>query len=118
MKKLTFLLIASFFSSISVAQWPGIGKINFTSMPSKILNEEREFAIYLPPDYQTNTDKSYPVLYLLHGGGGSHKDWPGRGHVADVANQLIASNEAAEMIIVCPEAGKTFMNYFNNPDWR
>ncbi len=83
-----------------------------------MLNEEREYAIFLPSNYETNMDKKYPVLYLLHGGSGSHKDWPEKGHVGNVANQLIASKEAVEMIIVCPEAGKTFMNYFNSPEWR
>ena len=120
MKKRFFLLIITFLALgvSSFAQWPETGKVEFKTMPSKILNENREYAIFLPAGYERNTDKSYPILYLLHGGGGSHKDWPARGHVADVANQLIASNEAVEMIIVCPEAGKTFMNYFNNPDWR
>lgn len=105
-------------STTVFGQWPSNGKIELDTMPSEILKEEREFAIYLPKSYNDSTDKNYPVLYLLHGGGGSHKDWSERGHLADVANQLIASNEAAEMIIVCPEAGKTFMNYFNNPEWR
>lgn len=118
MRKILTLGFLSVFTTLVFAQWPGFGKVEYKTMPSKILNEEREYSIYLPPNYETNTDKQYPVLYLLHGGGGSHKDWPGRGHVGDVANQLIASNEAVEMIIVCPEAGKTFMNYFNCPEWR
>lgn len=118
MKKFIFS-IALFLVTFSLyAQFPGTGKVEYKTMPSEILNEEREYSIYLPAGYEQNTEKSYPILYLLHGGGGSHKDWPERGHVGDVADQLIASNEAAEMIIVCPEAGKTFMNYFNNPDWR
>src|SRR5512133_520954 len=110
-----------FFILCSVAvsaHCPGAGRVDFKTMPSKILNEEREFAIYLPRDYDKNTEKSYPVLYLLHGGGGSHKDWPTRAYLADVANQLITSEEACEMIIVCPEAGKTFMNYFNSEGWN
>jgi len=118
MKKLLTLALLSIFTTLVLAQWPSMGKVEYKTMPSKILGEDREYSIYLPPNYETNTDKEYPVLYLLHGGGGSHKDWPERGHVGDVANQLMASNEATEMIIVCPEAGKTFMNYFNSPDWR
>lgn len=38
------------------------------SMTSKILGGERKYAIYLPPDYESS-QRSYPVLYLLHGGG-------------------------------------------------
>lgn len=116
--KLFPLVLLILVGSRLAAQLPGTGRVEYKTMPSEILNEDREYSIFLPAGYEQNTEKSYPILYLLHGGGGSHKDWPTRGHVADVANQLIASNEAVEMIIVCPEAGKTFMNYFNNPDWR
>ncbi len=38
------------------------------SMTSKILKMERKYAVYLPPDYETS-QRSYPVLYLLHGAG-------------------------------------------------
>ncbi len=35
-------------------------------LSSKILNEEREVQIYLPPDY-LDSDKTYPVVYVLDG---------------------------------------------------
>lgn len=41
---------------------------------SKILNEDCEYAIFLPVDYEKSTGQFYPVLYLLHGGGESHKE--------------------------------------------
>lgn len=118
MKKILLLFFLTIFITQLQAQFPWMGKIEYKTMPSKILKEDREYAVYLPKNYDKNTAKKYPVLYLLHGGGGSHKDWPVQGRFAGVANQLIDANEACEMIIVCPEAGKTFMNYFNNPDWR
>ncbi len=117
MKKLLVSIILFHFVFAAVAQWPAMGKIEYKTMPSKILNQDREYAIYLPKSYSTNPDKKYPVLYLLHGGGGNYKDWPEKGNLAEVANQLIDANEAVEMIVVCPEAGKTFMNYFNSPGW-
>ena len=40
------------------------------SLESKILKTTKKYAIYLPPDYETS-QRSYPVLYLLHGGGGN-----------------------------------------------
>lgn len=118
MKRYVTLLI--FISSwlCCVAQFPEVGRIEYKKMPSKILGGEREYAIYLPPGYNKNPDKKYPVLYLLHGGGGSHTDWAKAGHLQGIANQLIASEDACEMIVVCPEAGKIFMNYFNCPEWR
>lgn len=111
-------LIFCLLGNIAHSQFFTGGKIEYKTMPSKILNEDREYAIFLPLGYEKNTTKKYPVLYLLHGGGASHKEWPEQGNLAQVASELIASKEACEMIIVCPEANKTFMNYFNNPEWR
>ena len=55
-----------FASPILLAQ---TGKVSDNlSLPSKILKGERKYAIYLPLDYETS-QRSYPVLYLLHGSG-------------------------------------------------
>jgi enterochelin esterase-like enzyme len=118
MKQIFTLIVLIGLALGAYAQMPVVGKVEYKTMPSKILNQEREYAVYLPKSYTTDPDKKYPVLYLLHGGGGSHIDWPEKGRLVDVANPLMDSGDATEMIIVCPEAGKTFMNYFNNPDWR
>lgn len=117
MKKLLTSIVLVCFVCVAFAQMSAMGKVEYKTMPSKILNQDREYAIYLPKSYTTNPDKKYPILYLLHGGGGSHKDWPEQGRLAGVANQLIDANDAADMIIICPEAGKNFMNYFNSPGW-
>jgi putative esterase len=34
---------------------------------SEILGMDRQYYIYLPPGYDDNPDKSYPVFYLIHG---------------------------------------------------
>ena len=44
------------------------------SMSSQILGGERKYAAYLPPDYEIS-QRSYPVLYLLHGGGDDQTGW-------------------------------------------
>lgn len=118
MKKLIALLFISILANQTIAQMPAVGKMEYASMPSEILGQDREFAVYLPKNYANNPDKNYPVLYLLHGGGDTHTAWPEKGHLAAAANQLIDSKEATEMIIVCPEAGKVHMNYFNDSEWR
>lgn len=50
------------------AQSDGIPNVVGTNylLSSKILNEERGVQIYLPPSYQ-DSDKTYPVVYLLDG---------------------------------------------------
>ncbi|WP_375579122.1 alpha/beta hydrolase-fold protein [Marivirga tractuosa] len=42
-----------------------IGKI--VTINSKILHETRTLNIYLPPNYQADSSKTYPVIYLLDG---------------------------------------------------
>ena len=38
---------------------------------SKILGADKKYNVYLPIDYDLHPERSYPVLYLLHGAHGS-----------------------------------------------
>jgi enterochelin esterase-like enzyme len=79
MKKPLPLLFALMIPVLLSAQ---TGKVmDNLSMTSKILKMERKYAIYLPPDYETS-QRSYPVLYLLHGGGDDQTGWVQFGNVA------------------------------------
>lgn len=98
--------------------YPPVGKVQMQKLNSTILNTERDYAIYLPKSYTTDTLRQFPVLYLLHGLYGNHKDWSEHGHVADVANQVFDSGMADEMIIVMPDAGTDWYGYFNMKGWE
>lgn len=74
---------------------------------SPALDRDMSYYIYLPPDYAANPTKRYPVLYMLHGMGGSNTEWlnyglPGR------ANDMITAGQIAPMIIVLPQGDKSF----------
>ncbi|MFH1965388.1 MAG: alpha/beta hydrolase family protein [Acidobacteriota bacterium] len=77
------------------------------SIDSKLMGQEVNFAVYLPPDYSISTRK-YPVLYLLHGYSGDETDWIQFGEVNVSADQLISSGEVPAMIIVMPDGGVTW----------
>lgn len=91
---------------------------------SDILSTEKPYSVYLPDGYETS-GKDYPILYLLHGAWGMHRDWVDKGNVREIADEVIASGMALPMIIVMPDArgedanfaGKN-MGYFNQPDWN
>src|SRR5690606_29307452 len=83
------------------------------SMTSKILKGERKFAIYLPPGYETS-QRSYPVLYLLHGGGDDQTGWVQFGEVQHIADRAIREGTATPMIIVMPDANTGRRGYFND----
>ncbi|TAH21180.1 MAG: esterase family protein [Cytophagales bacterium] len=87
------------------------------SLPSKILNSERKFAIYLPPDYETSNRK-YPILYLLHGGGDDQTGWVQFGEVLQITDKAIREGKATPMIIVMPDANTGQRGYFNSADGK
>ena len=117
MKKQFTLLLALAASHILFAQ---TGKVQDNlSLPSKILKGDRKYAIYLPPDYETS-QRSYPVLYLLHGGGDDQTGWVQFGEVLNITDKAIAAGTATPMIIVMPDANTGTRGYFNDPknEWR
>ena len=85
--------------------WGAQSKVVTDSMYSETLKAWRAYNVFIPSSFEQDKDRQYPVLYLLHGMWGTNKDWDGRGHVKDVMDQLVASGEACEMIIVMPNAG-------------
>jgi len=89
------------------------------SMESKILKMDRKYAVYLPPDYESS-QRSYPVLYLLHGAGDDQTGWIQFGEVLHIADRAIHEGTATPMIIVLPDANTGIMGYFNDFDneWR
>lgn len=56
--------------------------------------------VYTPPRYDTDTDKRYPVLYLLHGGGENETGWFWQGKINLMLDNLIAEGKCKEMIVV------------------
>ena len=117
MKKLTFLFIILFTTSFFLKAQHGKVHDNL-SMTSKILKMERNYAVYLPPDYETS-ERSYPVLYLLHGATDDHTGWVQFGEVLRITDNAIKDGTATPMIIVMPDADTGKMGYFNQgKDWR
>jgi S-formylglutathione hydrolase FrmB len=125
--KRTFLILTALSCSFALfAQFGERGpqsKVETKTIHSNVLNADREFNIFLPKSYETDVNKKYPVLYLLHGMLDTHQGWFMRGHLKDVADQLIASGEMCEMIIVSPNAGGNIYEgawngYFDMPGWK
>ena len=114
------LILTLFILSIGFALFAQTGKVkdNLT-LPSKLLKGDRKYAIYLPPDYETS-ERSYPVLYLLHGAGDDQTGWVQFGEVLHIADKSIAEGTATPMIIVMPDANTGQRGYFNDlkNDWR
>lgn len=117
MKKQLLVLSTILFPVVMLAQ---SGKVfDNLSMTSKILNMERKYAVYLPPDYESS-QRSYPVLYLLHGAGDDQTGWVQFGEVLHIADEAIKQGKATPMIIVMPDANTGKRGYYNDVKgtWR
>lgn len=116
-QRFSLLLLGCLAVSFLYAQ---TGKVyDNVSMTSKILDSQRKFAIYLPPDYETS-ERSYPVLYLLHGAGDDQTGWVQFGEVLHITDKAIKEGKATPMIIVMPDADTGQRGYFNDitGKWR
>ena len=67
---------------------------------SEINGMERHVNVYVPAEYEKNTEKKYPVLYLLHGWGEDENGWSNQGHMANIMDGLINAGKAVPMIVV------------------
>ena len=97
-------------------------RILFITIHSEILKADREYTVYLPAGYDTDTARRYPVLYLLHGMLDDNRCWAVRAKLKNVADELISQGKAAPMVIVTPlaggEANKDWNGYFNMKGWN
>lgn len=110
MKKLLLFLLLS--PSLFAQQ--GIVKESLT-LKSTILGKDVKYNIYLPADYD-KTNRSYPVLYLLHGFGDDETGWVQFGEANRIADLAISTGEAAPMIIAMPDGG--ISGYINSFDGK
>jgi enterochelin esterase family protein len=67
---------------------------------SKVTGKWRRAVVYTPPDYAAQTQKKYPVLYIMPGYGEDESGWftQGRGNI--ILDNLIAEKKAVPMVIV------------------
>lgn len=76
------------------------GKIDTVLYRSTTVGNTRKAIVYTPPGYSGK--KKYPVLYLLHGIGGTEKEWLTNAQPQTILDNLYADGKAEPMIIVMP----------------
>ena len=78
------------------------GTVSYRWYDSKLLGINRRMTVYTPYGYEANPKQKYPVLYLLHGGGGDEEAWTSMGRAAQILDNLIEKGLAKPMIVVMP----------------
>lgn len=86
-------------------------KVDSIDVPSVSMNRTLRAAVVLPETYRKAKKQAFPVLYLLHGGGGSFRDW-----LIKTPDQTLLHRLADQynLIIVTPDGDPTSY-YFDSP---
>ena len=105
MSSLKPLLLALVFTTSAIA-----AQVDTLDVVSTGMNKTLRAAVVLPAAYRKSKVR-FPVLYLLHGGGGSFRDWltnpPNKTLLHQLADQY-------NLIIVTPDGGPNSY-YFDSP---
>ena len=83
---------------------------------------DRDVFVYLPPSYQREPNRRYPVVYTLHGYGLHAEQWVGFANFGALEKGL-AAGTVKEMILVAPDAfslhnGSFYSNSQTTGDWE
>ncbi len=78
------------------------GLLHHHSYMSDVLSGNEDYYVYTPPGYEVDTDRSYPVLYLLHGYSDDSSAWTAIGRANVILDNLIAEGKAVPMLVVMP----------------
>ena len=76
------------------------GRVQQILFPSKSTSTSRRAFVYTPPDYDKDTSRRYPVLYLQHGMGEDETGWSNQGHANLIMDNLLAEGKAKPFLIV------------------
>lgn len=99
MKSILTFCVLFFLVSIGFSQKGKV--VESLKCDSKLLGYPVEYSIYLPAGYETS-NRSYPVLYLLHGYSDDETGWIQFGEVARIADKGIENGDFPPVIIVMP----------------
>lgn len=84
------------------------GAITDVSIPSESMGKDVPASIILPDAYDGDSTNLWPVVYILHGAGGSHRRY------IDAELGLPSYADRFGVIIVCADGGKTSW-WFDSP---
>ncbi len=91
------------------------GRAECRSVKSKILSRSVAYCTLLPPSYDVEKTRRYPVLYFLHGLGDNEQMFLHSGGW-NLVEDLWEQHQLSEFVIVPPSAGASF--YINSHDGK
>lgn len=91
------------------------GRAECRSLPSKILGRPVAYCVLLPPSYDAQKTRRYPVLYFLHGLGENEQALLNSGGW-NLIQDLWEQKQIGEFVVAAPDGDRSF--YINSRDGR
>ena len=111
----TFVLFSCALLGFAALARAATGRAECRAVPSRILGHPVPYCILLPPAYDAQKTRRFPVLYFLHGLGGNAQMLIETGAMDDI-DDAWASGRLGQFLIVTPSAGTSF--YINSHNGR
>jgi S-formylglutathione hydrolase FrmB len=102
-----------FLFAFSPSPLPATPRVECNSLPSKILHRPVPYCVLLPPSFDADKTRRFPILYFLHGLGDNEQMFLRSGGW-NLVQDLQEKNRIKEFLIATPAAGSSF--YINSRD--
>jgi S-formylglutathione hydrolase FrmB len=99
----------------ATASFAASGRVECAAFRSKMLARPVRYCALLPPSFDREPARKYPVLYWLHGLGGNDQTFVDAGGWT-MLEQLRDSGRIGEFVVITPDGDTTF--YINSRDGR
>lgn len=109
-KPLLFLLLC-----LATIQAFAAGRVECGSVNSKYMHSAVAYCALLPPSYDSQPAKKFPVLYFLHGLGGDHTFLVVSGGW-NIIEDMQEQKRIGEFVLITPQADNSF--YINSKDGK
>jgi len=110
----------AFLFCLAAFYWPpasarGQSRVESRTIQSKILGRAVRYMVLLPPSFDSQKSRQYPILYYLHGLGDNEESLVRLGGW-DLVEKLREDRQIGEFLIATPDGGRSF--YINSRDGR
>jgi S-formylglutathione hydrolase FrmB len=110
-----FLLCFVYFLCPAVSSFGAAGRVECNSLPSRILSRSVAYCVVLPPSFDADKARRFPVLYFLHGLGDNEQTFVHSG-AWNLVEDMREKGELKDFLIATPYGGASF--YINSKDGK
>jgi len=103
------------FLCLAVPLRAATGRVECNSLPSKFVHHEVRYCVMLPPAFDADKTRHFPILYLLHGLGDNEQFFIHSGEW-NLVEDMREKGELKDFLIATPEGGASF--YINAKDGK